>query len=98
MFIFSTRMILNQSTNMTVYPTSESKEETLTTRQAGTERIMGKYNVARHSHTHMQAASWLPQVSIFTHVEHLNFKLLQKHVSSLTHLSVTLTIARAQLM
>lgn len=89
MFIFPTRMILNQSANMTVYLTPESKGETLTTRQAGTERLMGKYSAARHSH-HIHSASWLPQVSVFTHGEHLNFKLLQKHVSALTHLSVTL--------
>lgn len=82
-------MILNQSANMTMYLTPESKLDTLTTRQAGTERLLGKYTVARHSH-HIHTASWLPQVSVFTHEEHLNFKLLQKHVSALTHLSVTL--------
>lgn len=82
-------MILNQSANMTMYLTPESKGDTLTTRQAGTERLLGKYTVARHSH-HIHTASWLPQVSVFTHEEHLNFKLLQKHVSALTHLSVTL--------
>lgn len=50
---------------------------------------MGKYSAARHSY-HVYAASWLPQVFVFTHEEHLNIKLLQKHVSALAHLSVTL--------
>lgn len=82
-------MILNQSANMTVYLTPNSKRGGLTTRQAGTERLMGKHSLACHSH-HIRTASWLPQVSVFTHEEHLNFKLLQKHVSALAHLSVTL--------
>lgn len=90
MFISPTRTILNQSANMTVYLTPESKGETLTARQAGTERLMGKYSIARHLHrAHTHTARWLPQVSVFTHEEHLNFKLLQKHVSALTRLSVT---------
>lgn len=50
---------------------------------------MGKYAAARHSHR-VHAASWLPQVFVFTHEEHLNIKLLQKHVSALAHLSVSL--------
>lgn len=49
------------------------------------QRLMGKYSGARHTHT----ASSLPQVSVFTHQEHLNFILPQKHVSGLTRLSVT---------
>lgn len=47
---------------------------------------MGKYGAARHSHR-VHAASWLPQVFVFTHEEHLNIKLLQKHVSARAHLS-----------
>lgn len=47
MFIFSTGPILNQSANMTMYSTPESKGETLTARQAGTERLM--VNTALHA-------------------------------------------------
>lgn len=53
-------------------------------RQADTERLMGTESTTRHS----RHASWLPQVFVFTHEEHLNIKL-QKHVSTLAHLSVT---------
>jgi len=88
-FFFPSSMILNQSANMTVYLTPDRKGDTLTTRQAGTARLLGKHSLACHSH-HVHTASWLPQVSAFTHEEHLNFKLLQKHVSALAHLSVTL--------
>lgn len=61
--------------------------KTLKARQAGTGRLMGTFKL--HTHTHTNRASWLPQVSVFTHEEHLNFKL-QKHVLTLSNLSVTL--------
>lgn len=54
-------------------------------RRADTERLMGTESSTRHS----RHAGWLPQVFAFTHEEHLNIKLLQKHVSALAHLSVT---------
>lgn len=62
----------------TVYLTQTGTEE------EDTERLMGTESTTRHS----RHASWLPQVFVFTHEEHLNIKL-QKHVSTLAHLSVT---------
>lgn len=61
------------------------------TRQAQ-KRKMGRHREAYGTESttrHSRHASWLPQVFAFTHEEHLNIKLLQKHVSALAHLSVT---------
>lgn len=52
---FSTKMI-NQSANMTELRTTDSTGEMLTTRQSGTERLMGKRSLACHSQ-HMHTAS-----------------------------------------
>lgn len=86
--LFLSGWLLNIHQTWHVCDTEGARDEMLT-RQGGTERLMGKGSLEHHSY-HVHTAIWLPQVFVFTHEEHLNIELLQKHVSALTHLSVIL--------
>lgn len=67
----------------------DSVSDTRQAQKRKTGRHREGYGYREHTR-HSRHASWLPQVFVFTHEEHLNIKLLQKHVSALSHLSVTL--------